>query len=259
MKQPSIGPAWPVILLAAGLLQACGGGGAGGGGDAQPDAAASGALRAPQRAAADAAPDPLTVFPASSAPGGTIAAFGEGFQGRCGVDLFLDTVSGPPFGQADVTRDGTYSTQLIIPEETASGPHTLLVRARSLAGQACTEVAATTDQEPFTVTARQPVIVVQALEGRPGGGVEVRGRGFCPDAACSQVTILINGQTAAGGVSVNADGTFVANATVPAISAAGPVAVVAVQQDAAGGEARAFGEIIVTVRPNGPRPPPVIP
>jgi hypothetical protein len=247
-----------VILLAAGLLQACGGGG----GDAEPDAAAAaaGGLNAPQRAAAaDAAPDPLTVFPTSGPPGATIAAFGEGFQGRCGVDLFLDAVADPPLGTADVTRDGTYSTQMIIPEETASGLHTLLVRARSLLGQACTEVAATTDQETFTVTAREPVIEVQALEGRPGGAVEVRGRGFCADAACSPVMILINGQTAAGDVAVNADGTFVVDATVPAISAAGPVAVVAVQQDAAGGEARAFGEIIVTVRPNGPRPPPVIP
>lgn len=244
-----------MILFAAGLLQACQGGGDG----AEPDAAATGGLNAPQRAgAADAAlADPLTVFPTSAAPGGTIAAFGDGFQGRCGVDLYLDAVAAPPFGTAEVTRDGAYSTQLIIPEETASGPHTLLVRARSLAGQACTEVAATTDQETFTVTAREPVIVVQALEGRPGGAVEVRGRGFCTDAACSRVTILVDGQTAAGDVAVSADGTFVVNANVPAISAAGPVAVVAVQQDAAGNEARAFGEIIVTVRPNQPRPPPI--
>jgi hypothetical protein len=256
MKQPSIGRAWPVILLAAGLLQACQGGGNDDGAEA--DAAATGSSSSPQRAAAaDAAPDPLTVFPASVAPGGTIAAFGEGFQGRCGVDLYIDAVADPPFGTADVTSDGTYSTQLIVPEETASGPHTLLVRARSLAGQACTEVAATTDQETFTVTARQPVIEVQALEGRPGADVEVRGRGFCADAACSPVTILINGQTAAANVAVSADGTFLADATVPAISAAGTVAVVAVQQDAAGDEARAFGEIIVTVRPNAPRPPPI--
>ena len=250
----SIALTWPTILFAGCLLQGCGGGGEGGN-DTGADAAVSGA-RLPQSAAsADAAapPDPLTLLPVSGPPGSSVAAFGAGFQGHCGVDLFLDTTANA-LGATDVQTDGTYSTQIIIPEDAASGPHLLLVRGRTLAGEACNESAATTAEETFTVTAQRPVISLLTLEGRPGLTVEVHGRGFCAETACSAVTILIDGQVAASGVTVGADGTFVADAAVPAISAAGSVGVTALQQDAAGLESRAFGELIVTVRPNQPRP-----
>jgi hypothetical protein len=236
------------------LLQGCGGGGENG--DATGTDAAVSGTRLPQSAtAADEAapPDPLTLLPVSGPPGSSVAAFGEGFQGHCGVDLFLDTTA-TPLGATDVKTDGTYSTQVIIPEDTASGPHPLLVRGRTLAGETCSESAATTAEETFTVTARRPVISLLTLEGRPGLTVEVQGRGFCAETACSGATILIDGQVAATGVTVGADGTFIAEAAVPAISAAGSVAVTALQQDAGGLESRAFGELIVTVRPNQPRP-----
>lgn len=252
MKQAtSIALAWPTILFAACLLQGCGGGG----GDAEPDAATAAGARLPQSAtgADTALADPLSLSPVSGPPGSSVAAFGEGFQGRCGIDLFLDTVANV-LGAAEVKTDGTYSTQVIVPEDTASGPHTVLVRGRNLVGELCTEPVTTTAEETFTVTARIPVISLQTLEGRPGLTAEVRGRGFCAESACSAVTILIDGQVAASDVTVDADGTFVTDAAVPAISAAGSVAVTALQRDAGGLESRAFGELIVTVRPNQPRP-----
>jgi uncharacterized surface protein with fasciclin (FAS1) repeats len=94
-----------------------------------------------------------------------------------------------------------------------------------------------------------------AAATKPGNIVEVAvGAKFNTLVAAVKAAGLAEALQGAGPFTVFAP-TDAAFAKLPA----GTVAVVAVQQDAAGDEARAFGEIIVTVRPNAPRPPPVIP
>jgi hypothetical protein len=242
-----------LLLLLAAAVQGCGGGG----GDAAPGAETAQSTT-PSRSVdlAGATPgDLLALFPTAAPPGGAVAAMGAGFFDHCAVELFLDALD-QPLGTAAVQSDATYSAQFIIPEDTEEGEHTVIAQGRTLAAQDCSEPSEMMAEATFSVTAPMPVITLEELEGRPGAAVQVRGRGFCADVACSPVTILLDGQVGASGVLVDADGTFVADALVPAISAAGSVAVVAIQTDADGIELRAFGEITVTVRPN--RSPTVI-
>jgi len=237
---------WPCLLSVSCLLAACGGGG---GDDSNGDVGALSPDRSAQSTdAAAEAPDLLIVFPTAAPSGSSVAAFGGGFEGRCGVELFLDT-SENSLGTADVEEDGTYSTQVIIPEDVEAGDHLVLVEGRDSSEQGCTEPVTVGAEVPFRVTAMRPVIEL-ADEARPGTTVEVHGRGFCAASECSSVTLLLDGQIGAQDVAVEADGTFVAEAIVPAITAAGGVNVVAVQTSADGSELRAFGELTVTVRPD---------
>jgi hypothetical protein len=192
----------------------------------------------------------LSAQPTASSPAGSVVLLqGDDFGDGCDVRLFLEDAA-----LADVRsdRDGTFAVQVVIPEQTAEGMHT--VRAQSLDGGGCNE-----DTDGMTVsllvTAPLPVIDVSPMEGRPGSTVSVAGRGFCGAAGCSPVSVLINGFIAAPDVPVQSDGTFAIDALVPAVDAARDIAVVALQTDAAGDRLRAFGDVTVTVRPDVPEGP----
>lgn len=95
-----------------------------------------------------------------------------------------------------------------------------------------------------------PILVVDRIEGRPGSSLRFEGRGFCGEAGCSPVSIFIDGLPVAEGIRVRSDGTLSAQGMVPAVSAAGPVRIEAVQKGRQGEEIRGYGELIVTVKPN---------
>lgn len=227
------------------LLQSCGGSG--------PDQGAAGETEGGVRSlstAQELAEDTLSVFPSSGPPGATVAVTGGGFRGNCGVAIFLDVAGGVLLGNASVDQDGSYAGQFIVPPDTVEGEHDVIVEGRVEENGACETPSDLSVTGSLTVSAIEPLITLSALEGRPGLTVDVDGRGFCPAAECSVVTILVDGQVGAEGITVEEDGTFNAAAFVPAIDAAGPVAVVAAQIDASANELRAFAELVVTIKPN---------
>ena len=234
-----------VVILVAITIQGCGGSG----GDN--DTSNSSAV---QNNAQSASTAPVTidgdvnVHPKAGPAGSTIAVSGRGFADVCGVALFLDTLDGEGLAEATVT-DGAFDVQAVVPESAAEGDHTIVGDLLELASQECTQSTGTNFETTFAVNGRIPIITLSLQDGRPGATVDVQGRGFCFDE-CSPVTLLIDGQVAASGVTVADDGTFGSAAMVPAIDAAGAVAVVALQTDSAGMELRGFGELTVTVRPD---------
>lgn len=216
---------WLVTLCACALLQGCGGG----------DESSAGN---------ETAPAALEVFPADAgAPGDVVLVQGEGFGEDCRVSVSME---GQPLADAR-SAGGGFAVQAVIPEGAARGVHT--VTARTAGGSACNR-AADGVAIPLAVTEPRPVINLAGAEGRPGGVVAVAGRGFCSAAACSPVTVLMNGFVAADDVPVEADGTFLADALVPAVEAAGAIVVAAVQTSESGDPLRAFGDIVVTVKPD---------
>jgi hypothetical protein len=201
----------------------------------------------------------LSLEPTAGPAGGAVAAKGSGFRDDCGVRLYLDTESEAPLATADVDEFEAFSARLTIPAQTAAGEHVVLARGLRLGTEGC---AAPTDdlaRAAFTVTPggtkTPPSLVIRTREARPGTTVRVEGRGFCGEAACSAVTILIDGQVGAGNVKVSSAGTFNAEARVPAITIAGRIAVTALQTLADHSEIRAFGELQITPRPPGQREP----
>ena len=90
-----------------------------------------------------------------------------------------------------------------------------------------------------------PSLTVDAAEVSAGAAVHVYGRGFCAEERCSPVTIVIDGQAVAQEVSVTVDGTFTAEAYVPAITPFGSITVAAEQTRADGTRIRVFAHLVV--------------
>jgi len=251
IKITRVGPL--VAMSLAIFIQGCGGG-SGGGSDRNNPASvtskptASGAGVSEQKSEAG-------VHPTSGPSGSTVAISGRGFADACGVALFLGQAGGESLAEAPID-DGSFNVQAVLPEALEPGELVIVGDILETDGQACTQSMGASFETSFEVTGSMPIITLAVLEGRPGTEVDVQGRGFCADPECSGVTLLIDGQVAAAGIAVADDGTFTAGAFVPAIDAAGAVAVVATQTDADGMELRGFGELIVTVRPN--EEPPVV-
>lgn len=218
----------PLLALAIGaILQACGGGA---GTDAD-----SGGVNTSESSAA------VTVFPGETgARGDVVLVRGSGFAADCDVQLAM---AGSTLSATRTGGSGGFAVQTVIPANTADGEH--MVTARADSGCDSPDVASAQ-----LVVEPRPIINLLRTEGRPGGVVSVEGSGFCATNGCSPVTLLINGLPAAAGVVVGEDGTFAADALVPAVEAAGAIKVVALQSNGAGDELRAFGDIIVTVKPD---------
>jgi hypothetical protein len=231
------------------VLHACGGSGSDSSGTAE-SAANTNQNPPPSARSQNLSSDMAVVFPESGPPGSAISVTGTGFEGDCQVAVFLDEIGGVLLGEASVSQGGSYGIQLILPADTAEGDHEIVVEGRTGDADSCTEPSALTASASFTATSGIPLITLNATEGRPGLTVDVDGRGFCPDPECSVVTILVDGQVGAEGIAVAEDGTFSTAAFVPAIDAAGPVAVAAIQADATGAQLRAFGELVVTIKPD---------
>jgi hypothetical protein len=196
----------------------------------------------------------LSLQPAAGSSGTLVAAKGSGFRGDCRVRLYFDAESGPLLASADVDRVGSFSARLVIPAQATAERHLVLARGLRPGAKGCAEPSDNQAEAPFAVR-RAPTLLIGTREARPGGAVHVDGRGFCADSGCSTVKVLIDGQLAAGKLTVSPTGTFSAEARVPAIKTAGKIAVVAVQTLSDQTEIRAFGELEVTPRPNVRRQP----
>lgn len=199
----------------------------------------------------------LSLEPAAGLAGSEVAAKGSGFRGDCGVRLYFDAETGTALATADVDESGAFSAQLTVPPQAAGGQHAVLAHGLRPGTEGCTAPTDDRARAAFTVTSgggkTPPTLVIRTREARPGSTVHVEGRGFCGEAACSAVTILVDGQVGAGGVKVSPAGTFSAEARVPAITISGRLAVTALQTLADHSEIRAFGELLVTPRPPGQR------
>jgi len=248
MKRVTLNKVTPLLAMTIALfLQGCGGSGGESSSPAvQTSSAATGS-------GTGITSSKVGIHPASGLAGAAVAISGNGFADACGVALFLDKTGGHSLVDGKISN-GIFNVQAVLPESTVPGELMIVGELLKSDGQGCTQSTSTTFETSFTVTGSMPIIELGILEGRPGTAVDVGGRGFCPDAECSPVTVLIDGQVAAPGVTVEDDGTFNAGAIVPAIDAAGLVGVVAVQTDADGSQLRGFGELIVTVRPNEDTP-----
>jgi len=197
----------------------------------------------------------LSLGPAAGLPGSTVTARGSGFRGDCLVRLSFDGENGPLLGTAEVDTAGSFSVQLVIPDQAAGERHVVLARGLRPGTTACTAPSDDKAEAVFVLTPDLPTLVIDTREARPGGTVHIEGRGFCADSGCSAVTVLIDGQVAAGGIAVSPSGSFGVEARVPATKTAGTLAVAAVQTLADQTERRAFGTLEVTPRPNGRREP----
>ena len=228
--------------------------GCGGGSDSNRVNPASANLN-PQGAGVAEPGGKVGIHPLSGPSGSTVAVSGRGFVNACGAALYLRSFGGETLANADV-GDGDFNIQAVLPEGLEPGEVTIVGELLGSDGAACTQSTGTTFEAKFEVMDEMPIIELAVHDGRPGSDVGVTGRGFCPQPECSDVTLLIDGQVATPGVEVAEDGTFSSAAMVPAIDAAGAVAVVAVQTAADGSVLRGFGEVFVTVRPN--EEPPVI-
>jgi hypothetical protein len=249
----SINGARLLAILIAIILQGCGGSGGGGSDTANSTAAQGGAL-APG-ANLNSAGSEVSIHPKSGPAGSTVAISGRGFADVCGAALSLEKLGGETLAEATISN-GAFNVQAVLPETVASGDLVIVGELLELNGQECTQSTGATFETAFGVNGEFPIITLAVLDGRPGVAVDIQGRGFCSETECSAVTLLIDGQVAASGVTVEDDGTFSTGAIVPAIDAAGAVAVVATQTDAGGSMLRGFGELFVTVRPN--EEPPVV-
>ena len=243
-----------LAILVASIIQGCGGSG-GAGNDANKPTASQGGSSGPGTSV-NSATGEVGIHPKSGPAGSTIAISGQGFVNVCRAALFLEKAGGESLAEATIS-DGAFAVQAVLPETVASGDLVIVGELLESDGQGCTQSTGTTFETTFSVAGRMPIITLALMDGRPGTAVDVTGRGFCAEPDCSPVTLLIDGQVAASGVPVESDGTFNTGAIVPAIDAAGAVAVVATQTDAGGSELRGFGELFVTVRPK--EEPPVIP
>jgi hypothetical protein len=241
-------------MLLAIAIQGCGGSG-GGGSDQLGNPANVAGKPTALGAGVNAQDGEVDIHPLSGPSGSTVAISGRGFADACGVALYLEQAGGDSLADASIS-DGSFNVQAVLPESLAAGELVIVGDLLESDGQECTQSMGATFEMTFDVTGSMPIISLALAEGRPGTEVDVHGRGFCGDPECSLVTLLIDGQVAATGVAVEDDGTFSAGAFVPAIDAAGAVAVVATQADADDMELRGFGELIVTVRPN--EEPPVV-
>ena len=194
----------------------------------------------------------LVLFP-SDAPtaGSTVLLVGREFSGDCGVRITLDDDTKPLDTRA-IGDTGSFSVQTEIPAAVAAGEHQLT--AQGLGGSDCSEPSANVASVDIDVKPRLPLLLVDTIEARPGGTVQVTGRGFCGDPDCSPVMLLIDGAVVARDVDVGADGSFDVTAQVPAVDNAGEIMVVAVQTGAEGETLRGFGDLFVTVRPDVDRP-----
>lgn len=241
----------PLLALAVALfIQGCGGAGNNG-----IDAANTNSQPLAEGAGLDESTNKVGIHPRSGPSGSTVAVSGRGFANACGATLYLRMFGGERLANASV-GDGNFTLQAVLPEGLGPGELTIVGELLSSDGTACTQSTGTTFETKFEVMDEMPIIELAVHDGRPGSDVGVTGRGFCSQPECSAVTLLIDGQLTAAGVEVAEDGTFSAGAMVPAIDAAGAVAVVALQSAADGSELRGFGELFVTVRPN--EEPPVI-
>lgn len=240
--QPRILSGRPLCLLAlsaAILLQACSE-------STTKEANTTGAVEA--RAQSE-----IELFP-SNAPqaGATVLVEGRDFQGDCRIRIVFDGNHDEPLGTSGVGEKGEFAVQAVIPIDASAGEHELTIQG--LAGPNCDQPSDNVARLDLDVKPPLPWLLIDTIEARPGGSVQVTGRGFCGDAACSPVMLLVDGAVVARDVDVGADGSFNVTAQVPAVDNAGEIMVVAIQTGAGGETLRGFGDLFVTVRPGGQRP-----
>ncbi len=241
--QPRIPSGRPLCILALAvtfLLQACS------------DSTNEEAEVAAGAVGARAAPD-FALFPSNEPKAGdTVLVEGTDFEGDCRIRILLDGNAAAPLGTSAIGKRGDFAVQSVIPEDLSAGAHELT--AQGLTGPDCDQPSDNVARVDMDVKPALPVLLIDTIEARPGASVQVTGRGFCGDAACSPVMLLVDGAVVARDVDVGADGSFDVTAQVPAVDNAGEIMVVAVQTDADGETLRGFGDLIVTVRPGGQRP-----
>jgi hypothetical protein len=195
----------------------------------------------------------LVLFPSNEpSAGATVLVEGEDFRGDCSVQIVFDGSDTEPLVMASIDEEGIFSVQTVIPADAPTGKHQLT--AQGLTGPNCDQFSDNADTLDINVKSPLPLLLIDTIEARPGGSVQIAGRGFCNDVACSPVIVLVDGAIVAQDIEVDADGSFNVTAQVPAVDNAGEIMVVAVQTDAAGETLRGFGDLIVTVRPGGKRP-----
>jgi hypothetical protein len=195
----------------------------------------------------------FVLFPLNEpSAGATVLADGEDFRGDCSVQIIFDGKDTEPLSTGSIDEEGFFSVQTVIPADAPTGKHQLT--AQGLTGPNCDQVSDNADTLDINIKSPLPLLLIDTIEARPGGSVQIAGHGFCNDAACSPVMVLVDGAVVAQDIEVDADGSFNVTAQVPAVDNAGEIMVVAVQTDAAGETLRGFGDLIVTVRPGGERP-----
>lgn len=118
----------------------------------------------------------------------------------------------------------------------------VMVAMGSLAGAAIAEPSDTDD--PVLRTGYEvPVILVSPNPPLDVRDVRVFGRHFCPDPACSSVTITLDGRVVGDGIEVEVDGRFVAPVSLRTLP--GERSVVATQTLADGTEIMASETVVI--------------
>ena len=195
----------------------------------------------------------LVLFPSNQlSAGATVLVEGEDFRGDCNVQIVFGGNDTEPLVTGSIDEVGFFSVQTVIPADAPTGKQQLT--AQGLTGPNCDQFSDNADTLDIIIKSPLPLLLIDTIEARPGGSVQIAGRGFCNDAACSPVMVLVDGAIVAQDIEVDADGSFNVTAQVPAVDNAGEIMVVAIQTDAAGETLRGFGDLIVTVRPGGERP-----
>src|SRR5262245_17631875 len=103
----------------------------------------------------------LSLDPSSGLAGTTTTASGGGFVASpCGVNLYLDSVSGPLPGSA-LLDQGSLSPGIAFPQDASEGVHNVVAQGQTFAGEFC---GAPSDE---TASARFTVLGAGAVVGGP--------------------------------------------------------------------------------------------
>lgn len=79
----------------------------------------------------------LTLDPRAGSPGTAVQANGTGFQGECGVDLFLDATSSPSLGFASIGEKGNFAVEFMLPQDATPGDHKVIAQGLKFEGESC--------------------------------------------------------------------------------------------------------------------------
>jgi uncharacterized repeat protein (TIGR01451 family) len=103
-------------------------------------------------AAADASDPAISIQPGTAEGGATVHVRGTGFADDCGVLLYWGKKDGPVVGGATLDADGSFSTEIAVPEFSKTGSNEVQARGRVHGLDGCADDSGTTAKGKINVT-----------------------------------------------------------------------------------------------------------
>jgi hypothetical protein len=169
----------------------------------------------------------ITLDPTSGPPGTEVTAAGTGFATTsCGVALYLDATDGTMLADA-MLDDGSFSTTLVVPNDTTVGEHTIIAVGMELDGDNCTMATDEQASATFMVEQPGPSVTLDPASGPPYSIFFVQGELFDVDACGVDLYLDSAAGTLLGSAQVE-DGAFLREIQIPMDTTVGDHPIVAV-------------------------------